>query len=124
MLEMTYSQRIVPYVRMTQRSKYVDPQAIAYGISLQNLRNAIWEEVVTQRATPIPDRTPFEICVEWAGPKAFKFDIDNMLKAVLDAAQSVMFRSDLWCIKAVATKQRSENLRTYIVIKEATWEPK
>jgi Holliday junction resolvase RusA-like endonuclease len=91
---------IPPAVRMTQRSKYTDARAQAYlgwkhglGQLLQaRMRELGWEE-------------PFDCAVEVELILATALrppgDVDNILKAVLDAANRIVFTDDQLVCRAL-----------------------
>lgn len=116
-LNFTYNRKIIPYVRMTQRGKYVKEDAIKYLASKENLAWFLKEEL--KGSATIPDKTPFEIRIMYFAPNVFQFDIDNIVKAVLDAAQGIVFKNDCWCqCIGRAVKYRDAQYKLVIQIKE------
>lgn len=87
---------IIPYVRMTQRSKWVDPRAQAYLASKAAIQYQLKNQMVLENLDPLPDRTPLEVSLSFQRPAMHKCDLDNLLKAVLDACQGIVFKDDRW----------------------------
>lgn len=95
--------RVVPYVRMTQRSKYVDDQAKRY-LAWQNLaRLRMREQMNLKRWNMIPKRTPFAVRMYFVPPD-HRHDLDNAVKAAMDAAQGVVYPDDRWAESIAASR--------------------
>lgn len=103
-MEFTYEAKIKPYVRMTQKGKWSDPQAREYMRSKAALAHAIKAQMLERK--PIPEKTPFTTLIIYQAPNAFQFDSDNLLKAVLDAAQGILFPDDRWGVDERVIKTR------------------
>lgn len=88
--------RIIPYVRMTQAGKWVKPRAMQYIARQDELA---WELAATMRAndwSPF-DRTPLVVTIEITMPsRLHRQDLDNQEKAIIDAAQGIVYGNDLW----------------------------
>jgi len=86
-----YKGRIKPYTRMTQKSKYVDPAAIAYMASQRSMGYAM----NLQRLAFIEKGQPIRLVVEfnWIDHRC---DLSNLLKAVEDAANKTLWADDCW----------------------------
>lgn len=95
----TYTDKIKPYVRMTQKGKWSDPQAREYLASKSQLAYAFRTQMLRYGYEPFPAKTPFGVSLTYQAPNIFQFDLDNILKAVMDAANGVVFTDDRWCIK-------------------------
>lgn len=121
--------KIIPYVRMSQRSQYVEPLARRYIAERNSLRDSLaWEclfrirdgtksfietikskkgssYVESEITLLIPARVPFAMSVtfinHYAGKKC---DLDNLLKSVLDAGNKIIFADDRWCDQMTATR--------------------
>ena len=89
---------IKPYVRMTQRGKYVSEQAQEYLASKAGLQEAIQAAMLEQGYAMLPAQTPLWVCIEVTVPSSqgHRADLDNILKAVLDACNGVAFPDDRW----------------------------
>ena len=88
--------RVIPYVRMTQRSKYKDPQAKrylawkeAFGWELKAHMNALDYEMILK---PIP--LHIGVIYYLAEDRRTRFDLSNVIKGVEDAAQGIVFEND------------------------------
>lgn len=97
-----YLKRIKPYVRMTQRSKYVNKDALEYLASKDALA---WAMRV--HGGRVPDKTPFEVHLSYHAPDLFTYDLDNLVKAVMDAGNKVMWNDDRYCTLIVSEKKRA-----------------
>ncbi len=113
----TYTDKIKPYVRMTQKGKWVDPQAREYLASKGQLASALRFQMLRYVWDPIPAKTPFAISLHYQAPNIFQFDLDNVLKAVMDAANGLIFPDDRWCVEVRRlTKQRGPFALTFEVV--------
>jgi crossover junction endodeoxyribonuclease RusA len=97
-----------PYVRMTQRGKWVKPQAREYLASKDRLAQQFQEQLAgnwscVERGTPLR----IEIAITHAGGFHNR-DLDNEIKAILDAAQGVVFDDDRWVDLIVAARGLGE----------------
>jgi crossover junction endodeoxyribonuclease RusA len=89
---------IMPYTRMTRLGKFVNDRAQEYMTSQEAIR---WQITATMRREGykmLPDKTPLAIMVDYWPPKGKGHvgDGDNILKAIIDAAQKIVFRNDGW----------------------------
>lgn len=82
---------IKPYVRMTQKSLFVDPQAKEYLVS----KNDIRDQLSRQFDHAIFDRQSLRV-TGLVIVKNRKGDLDNIIKAILDAMQGIVFVNDCW----------------------------
>lgn len=86
---------IVPYVRMTQRGKFCDPAALRYRASQRELK-ALFGLAMQQRA-PLPGQTPLYVDILLRRPtRLHTCDLDNLVKALLDAMNGVVYPDDRW----------------------------
>lgn len=108
---------ITPYVRMTQRSKWTEraqlylasQQAIALQLKAQMSRRG-WE--------PVPRQTPVaaDIAVTVPG-RLHCSDLDNTVKAVLDAAQyAEILPDDRWVDVISARRKLGEGYKAVLAI--------
>ncbi len=88
---------VKPYVRMTQRSKYVNKYAIAYRNNQAAFKLLVQNEMQLREIERIPVHVPFSIVINFFQPVLHKCDLDNQVKAVLDACQGIVFPNDYWC---------------------------
>jgi len=96
MAELTFalSGPFKPYVRMTQRGKWVKPAAQEYLSS----KAALALQFRQQMAGEMIERgSPLSASIEIEHAQRFNHrDLDNEVKAILDAAQGVVFENDCW----------------------------
>ena len=97
-----------PYTRMTQKGKWVDKRAKAYLKSQSRLRGCLMEAKVTQGYTtgPIFERgVPLRVVLlyDWC---LNNMDISNLLKAVEDAANGIIWDDDRWIDEVLARRYK------------------
>ena len=86
--------RFIPYVRMTQRSKWVDPRAQRYLASKDRLA---WEYRLQMNGAGLFERTPLRVSIDITMIGGLhRCDLDNQQKALVDAAQGIVFGNDCW----------------------------
>ncbi|MHC4088719.1 MAG: RusA family crossover junction endodeoxyribonuclease [Planctomycetota bacterium] len=89
--------KIKPYVRMTQKSKFVDPQAREYLASKDVIKAQLRATMARKGWEMLPAQTPLQATIFFNVPGWLHCsDLDNQVKAVLDAAQGVVFKNDCW----------------------------
>lgn len=86
----------IPYVRMTRRGKFVNARAQAYLSNQDALRWQIMAQMSAKNYLRLPDATPLRVLLTFHLRRMHAGDLDNLIKAVLDAAQSVLFSNDCW----------------------------
>lgn len=91
-VEFTLTGHITPYVRMTQGGKFSDPAAQRYLASQEALRIQMRAQMAG--AEMLPAKTRLEAAIFVMTDR--KGDLDNIVKAVLDAAQGVAIADDRW----------------------------
>ena len=92
---------IVPYVRMTQRSMWVNKRALAYRCSQSAIRDQIAIQMAQKQYEKI-DKQPTLFVITVCTKRGHRFDLDNVVKAVIDAAQTVVISNDMWIDKISA----------------------
>jgi len=96
-IELLIEMDVIPYVRMTQRSKYVNERAIAYMDWMANFRIAIHQKLLKQNFPQLLVKKPMYARIMFYETRVrHNRDLDNMIKAVMDACQGVLFRNDMW----------------------------
>lgn len=89
--------KIQPYTRTLRGQKYYDKKADQYFKSKENIFDQLLFTMMQNKWDKLPDKTPLFIGLRYTVPKRLNgFDLDNVLKAVLDASQNVVFKNDLW----------------------------
>lgn len=87
--------KIKPMVRMTQASKHVDPQAQEYLASKDALQWQMKQQMAANGWGMI--RRGIRIGVTLTiQPARHNSDLDNIIKAVADAAQGIAYEDDRW----------------------------
>jgi Holliday junction resolvase RusA-like endonuclease len=88
---------------MTQRSQYANPQAREYIESRNRLRDDMRTLMMVNRWQTIPRGVPLAVSVV-VGWLRHNQDLDNIVKAVLDAANGVVYEDDCWIDMLVAQR--------------------
>jgi Holliday junction resolvase RusA-like endonuclease len=102
----TLSGAIKPYVRMTQRSQWKDRQALEYKISQVALKVQFRNQMSLLGVDPLPEHTPLSLELDFVvSQNLHTKDIDNMTKAVIDAAQRIVFRNDCWIDRVTVSRR-------------------
>ena len=98
--------KVVPYVRMTQRGKWVDRQAIRYMVWKEYFGRKLKEIIQASGFEMIPKGEPIwsTMVYELPGPRTPRFDLDNAIKGILDASQGIVFENDMDVERIVATR--------------------
>ncbi len=96
---------IVPYVRMTQRSKHADPRARRYLASQQALKIQLRQQMTERDDYEPLRREPLEVFLAfwWANHRQ---DLDNLVKAILDAASGIVWADDRWVDPIEASREQ------------------
>lgn len=85
--------RIVPYTRMTQRSKWRNAQAKRYLDWKERARMQLKPQMYTRRI--LPKHAPLSVTIRISQAHNLRTsDLDNNVKAILDAAQGIVFADD------------------------------
>lgn len=88
---------VKPYVRMTQRGKWVDAQAQQYLASKAAIQVQLQTQMSHNDWNVLSGRIPIGFRMRVQRSSALhRCDLDNIIKAVLDAAQGVVFMNDCW----------------------------
>ena len=99
--------RFKPYVRMTQQSKFVDPEAKAYLASKERLGWELLEQMQANEWELIPRGISLGVSIA-ISPVRHNQDLDNCIKALLDAAQGIVFEDDRWVDVIIASRHDGE----------------
>ena len=106
-----------PYVRMTQRGKFVRPEAQAYLASKDALQLQLNQQMVD--LPMLPESTPLHVDILIDHAHGFNNrDLDNEIKAILDAMQGIVFKNDCWIDRIAARRVRGGQCRIWISVWE------
>jgi Holliday junction resolvase RusA-like endonuclease len=116
--------RIKPYVRMTQAGKWVKRQAQEYLTSKENLQWQLKSQMQDHSWIMFPTKIALGAIISFH-PARHNCDLDNLVKALLDAAQGVVFKDDRWVDFIKATRSDSEQddvaiLTVFIIAKQVS----
>ena len=95
LMRFTIKGEIVPAVRMTRKSKWVNPRAARY---LDSKGSVAWQyeaQMAMNDWAMLPGQTPLSVHIEFGYCKHNQ-DIDNLAKAMLDAANGIVWPDDRW----------------------------
>lgn len=83
---------IVPYVRMTRRGKFTSAAAQRYMANQDELR------LVMHTSWMLPPQMPLTVDIAITVPRevGHRCDLDNLLKALLDAGNGILYADDRW----------------------------
>lgn len=111
---------IKPYVRMTQRGKYVDPQAQQYLNNQNTLMTLLRNQLQWQNAEMYPKEIPLKVVMQvWTHTsQGYKADLDNILKAVMDASEGILFENDRWIDEFQVVRHVGEKQHLFMIITE------
>ena len=99
--------KIQPYTRTTQKQKFVDERYQRYRASQHGIRLQLRAQMRREGWEMLPERTPLDVCL-WFYPADHRCDLDNLVKAVLDAAQGIVFKDDRWVDSICAVRGTGE----------------
>jgi Holliday junction resolvase RusA-like endonuclease len=100
---------VKPYVRMTRRGKWVRPDALEYLASRADIARQMQHAMAVNDWPMLPEHTPLWCSIVVTRSQALhKCDLDNIVKAVLDAAQGIVFRNDCWIDAIEARRELAE----------------
>lgn len=108
--------KVKPAVRMTQRTKWTDPNAAEYlackvGIGIQlkaQMARAGWDM--------LPKQTPLAVRIELLSPVGHIADLDNYVKCLCDSAQGIVFHDDRWVDALTAERRRADDWLTVLEV--------
>jgi Holliday junction resolvase RusA-like endonuclease len=99
---------LFPYVRTTQRQKWVDPAYQKYSNAKQQIRAATVDAMNRQGIEQFA-REPLRLALFINVPKAMhRRDLSNILKGVEDGAQHAAYKNDAWIDQIVTTRYQVE----------------
>ena len=112
---------VVPYVRMTQKSKFVDPSAIRYMDSQKELKflmSIANHNREYYQDWYVPEKCPFGATMTFHTKTMHRCDLDNLAKSIFDAGSKILYCDDRWCDEFHAKRVYFEgepwvNLRIY-----------
>lgn len=119
--EFVIFEHVIPYVRMTRKGKYVNPRAQAYLANKDVLRLKLKEIMRDKDYDIVPKRTPMKASFSFyrLNGDVYTSDLDNLVKAVCDAMNDLVYPDDRWIdeIEAAKIGWPSEAVTIRIVVK-------
>lgn len=116
MIEFTVPGRPVPAVRMTRRSKWVDPQAQRH---LEYKEFVGWIAKQAYKGEPLTGDVAVRFTF-YLKPKGRRPDLSNLSKMIEDALNKIVWKDDVQVAHSEATRifSESEPERVEIVVEE------
>lgn len=110
MYTFTIAGKIKPAVRMTQRSKHCDPQAADYLVSKQAINWQLLSQMADNGWDILPGQTPLSVSLVFEFPGGWhNADLDNQIKAVVDAANGIVWPDDRWIDNLHAARKAGDD---------------
>ena len=116
MIHMLLAGPVVPYTRMTQGSLWTD-RSRRYLASQAALRLQMQSQMAANGWTMYPARVPLSLRVVF-GWCVHTHDLSNLVKAVEDAANKVLWADDRWIDEITATREAWDNLGLELWVRE------
>jgi len=114
-MQFEISGKFKPYVRMTQRGKFVKPQAIEYLDSKARLGFEFKAQMHKNGWEMLPGQTPIRVH-GYIGPAMHNRDLDNEIKAIFDAMQGVVFPDDRWVDEVSFTRWEKNKSMVWVAL--------
>ncbi len=116
-VEFVLTGKIKPYVRQRRGSKRVNQQAAEYSYSQEALRWQMHLQMVQHGWTMLPGQTPLRLILiaDWA---RHNHDLSNLLKAVEDAGNNLIYPDDRWIDEIQAKRSGGTEVGTTLLIVE------
>jgi len=114
MIDMTLPGPVKPYVRMTQRSRYANVEAREYLESRNTLKDAMRALMLSNHYEMFVRGVPLYVMIRarWCRHNQ---DLDNIVKAVLDAGNGIIYEDDCW-IDAISAYRSSGGEDLYLAV--------
>lgn len=107
----------VPYVRMTRRGMWHSPQAQRYLDSQGYLRMHLAQQMGSHGWTEIPKKVPLAVTILIERQNRLHgADLDNLGKAVLDAAQGIVYADDRYIDRLLVSRRLSDRNRLELTV--------
>ena len=109
----------VPYTRMTRRGKFVVPKARRYLDSQRAMGLILRNQMHVKGYTTIQRGTPLWVSMNFVsiGKPDHRKDLSNLLKAVEDAMNNVVWDDDRWVDVIDAVRTQGDGNRTVITVR-------
>ena len=113
--------KIVPYTRMTQKSKYVNKQAKRYLEWKDDFGWQIKQIMLDNNWEMIPHPIPLHLRVIYQipGSRVTRFDLSNLVKGIEDAIQGIVFENDSAVEQITARREFNHHIhKTYVEVSQ------
>jgi crossover junction endodeoxyribonuclease RusA len=111
--------RPMPAVRMTRRSKFVDPRAQAYLASKTDIQYQLKTQMIEKDYKMLAGQAPLGVVIAVSyTSRLHSQDIDNCAKSILDAMQGIVYQNDCWIDHISATRKLGKRDKTIIGVWE------
>ena len=110
-----------PYVRMTQKGKWVKPDAQEYLSSQHRIAHGLKAIMAENGWTMIPKGKSLSVTLGIHHSHGVHGrDLDNETKAIIDSAQGIVFANDQWIDQITTFRQRGSEC--YFILYVHDWE--
>jgi Holliday junction resolvase RusA-like endonuclease len=91
---------------MTRAGKYIKPEALEYRASQADLAWQIHQQMVERGMLKLPGQTPLRANVKIQTVNLHTCDLDNQLKAILDAGNKILYPDDRWIDHVIVERSK------------------
>lgn len=116
MLSFVLTGKIKPYTRMTRRGKYTRPSAQEYLASQESLKWQLKQQMTKNGWQIFHSKVPLAIELSLGVGKIHNHDLDNVLKAVLDAANKIAYTDDRWIDEIRIRRYKSDEHKAILLV--------
>jgi len=110
MIKLTIPGRPVPCVRMTQRSKFANPQAQRY-LDYKQAVGLIGKSKINQ---PIPKTYSASVSMEFWLFGGQIIDLDNLIKSICDSLNGIAWVDDKQVVEIIARRYKSPDKQSQL----------
>lgn len=115
MFRITIPGKVKPYVRMTQRGKFYDPQAKQYLASKEAIKLEMISQINRAGIVIPKSKAPLFVSIIFLVPNRLHgCDLDNLIKSVLDAGNKILWSDDRYIDRITASRAIDVNYLTII----------
>lgn len=118
MLSFILNGKIKPNVRMTQRGKFSSPSAQEYLASQEDLKWQLKQQMMESDWKIFPKKTPLAVELSISEVVIHNHDLDNTEKAILDAANKIVYPDDRWIDEKRTRRYKSDEHKAILLVWE------
>ncbi len=118
MLSFILMGKIKPYTRMTRRGKFSNPSAQEYLASQEALKWQFQQQMAENGWQIFRSGIPLGVELSVNVGKVHNHDLDNVHKAVLDAANKIVYADDRWIDEIRVRRYKSDEHKAILLVWE------